>query len=127
MSRQDAPLYIRAHALARALHQRVGAWPDPQRALLGQALVAEAMALLCGVSLALAFPKSRPDHLEEADQALLRLRVQLRLAQDLGLLSEGAAAALHAELTDTGRMLGGWRKRERLRQKQQPSEEGRLF
>lgn len=114
MSVQDAPLYVRAHDLARDLHARTPGWTGHPG--LAEAVCAEGRALLWAVSLALAFPDERPGHQQAADHALLRLRTSLRLAEDLGLLGEGAARAVHGELTDLGRMLGGWRKRETDRQ-----------
>ena len=112
MSRQDAPLYVRSHDLARSLLDAVVSWPDAPRRVLGEPLATEVRTLLTAVALALAFPDDRAAHQRAADDALLRLRVLLRLATAMGLISEGAASAAHAELTDMGRMLGGWRKRE---------------
>lgn len=74
-----------------------------------------ASALLVGVSLALTFPENRADHQRAADEAIVRLRVRLRVARDLGLLSAGAHRHLAGLLISSGRMLGGWRKRERHR------------
>lgn len=124
MSRQDAPLYIRSYDLACDLHRRVLSWPEATRALVGEPLASEARALVCAVALALAFPDQRAEHQRIADASLLRLRVQLRLAAALNLLTEGGADAAHDELTALGRMLGGWRKRELRRTKPQRKEEG---
>lgn len=115
MSRQDAPLYIRAYDLARDLLARVQGWPEPQRRVLGEPLAAEARGLVCAVALGLAFPDDRGQHQRAADEALLRLRVLLRLCASADLIPDGAAQAAHTELTDMGRMLGGWRRREARR------------
>ena len=114
MSWQDAPLYVRAHDLARDLHRQLGHGADLGG--LGASLCADARRLLHCVSLALAFPNRRPVHQEEADEAILRLRTSLRLAADLDVLRAGGARQAQADLLDMGRMLGGWRKREARRQ-----------
>lgn len=66
---------------------------------------------MLGVSLALTFPASRSRHLEAADEAVVRLRELLRLAQELGLISPGGLRYASGRLLVIGRMIGGWRKR----------------
>jgi hypothetical protein len=53
---------------------------------------------------------ARRERLDRADEALVRLKVYLRLASQLGWLNPGQyrhAAATYAEI---GRLLGGWQK-----------------
>lgn len=114
MSWQDAPLYVRSLDLCRDLLPRTSGWAASQ-SHLAASVSNNALGLLDSISLALAFPEHRALHQQVADEHLLCLRVQLRLAEDLAVLGEGAAVALHSELTQIGRMLGGWRKRERRR------------
>lgn len=115
MSWQDAPLYVRAHDLAVDLHGRLPHLPDAYRASLGCGLAREASTILSGVALGLTFPDERALHQAGVDEAIVRLRVHLRVAEALGVLSTGAASHVHDQLTDIGRMLGGWRKRETRR------------
>lgn len=109
MSWRDAPLYVEAHDLARWLLERTGHWPaeSPLRARLSQA----SCELLEAVSLALTFPLQRATHLQLADGAIVKLRVLLRLARDLGLVSAGGVRFAAGRLRVVGRMIGGWRKR----------------
>ncbi|HEY2294032.1 MAG TPA: helix-turn-helix domain-containing protein [Thermoanaerobaculia bacterium] len=57
------------------------------------------------------FPSGRARDLAEADRAMVRLRVLLRVAQDLGLLSPAGLRFACGRLQTAGRMVGGWRKR----------------
>jgi hypothetical protein len=113
MSWRDAPLYVHAHDLARWVLERTGGWGEPEAAggPLQLQVAAAACDLLTGASLALTFPATRPRHLEQADEAIVRLRVLLRLARDLGLLSAGGTRYATGRLSEIGRMIGGWRKR----------------
>lgn len=111
MSQVDAPLYVHASRLLRALVERVRRWPERPFRLIGEPLCAEARALLGAIRCALVFPRQRRRHQRAADEALSRLRGLLTAAGDLGLLDDGAAAAFAEETTAIGRMLGGWRKR----------------
>lgn len=111
MSWRDAPLYVHAHELARDVLPRVETWTGRGGGTLASGVGEAAQALLVAVSLALTFPAERTVHLRAADAEVVRLRVSLRLASDLGLLSAGAARSLHLRLDAIGRMVGGWRKR----------------
>jgi len=48
--------------------------------------------------------------LQEADTALSKLRVYMRLCVDLKLLSAGQYAHVGKMVDEIGRLLGGWRK-----------------
>lgn len=111
MSWRDAPLYIEVHDLAREVLGRAPAWTAAGHALVATAAGGAALDLLAAVAQALTFPDTRPTHLVAADQALVRLRAILRVAQELDLLGAGAARALHGRTLLAGRMIGGWRKR----------------
>lgn len=110
MSRREAPLYVRCHDLARCVTDRFdGSGSGLGR--LGPRLVDAALDLLCQASLALTFRPSRSRDLADADRALVRLRVQLRVARDVGALSASGLRHLEGLTLEIGRMIGGWRKR----------------
>lgn len=109
MSWRDAPLYVEAHDLARWVLERTRAWPEPGP--LGERSAAAACDLVVAVSLALTFPAGRAEHLRAADHAVVCLRVLLRLACDLGMVSPGGLRFATGRLRTIGRMIGGWRKR----------------
>jgi four helix bundle protein len=52
----------------------------------------------------------RAAHLAEADVALGRVRVYIRLAVRLGWLSAGQYEHVSAMIAEIGRLLGGWQK-----------------
>lgn len=111
MSWREAPLYVEAHDLGRWLLERLDGRPPFAASTLGRALAEAVIALVDEVSLALTFPPTRRHHLETADHQVVRLRVRLRLARDLGHLSAGGCRYAQGRLLEIGRMLGGWRKR----------------
>ncbi len=102
-SRPPAPLYVDAMALAEWLLRRLGGDDDE----LAQRICRTSFDLAEAVTLALK-GRRRDEQLEQADELLLRLRVQLRLAEKTERLSE--RRSLHAlERADgIGRQLGGW-------------------
>lgn len=120
----EAPLYVRAHDFSRWLMERQTAWSPQAMEQLGAALARNARTLLCAVSLALTFPTERPRRLIEADRSVVRLRVLLRLARELGLLSPGATRYAMGELREIGRMLGGWKRRLGRRRRRRPPGDG---
>jgi hypothetical protein len=91
--------------------ERARAWADLGERQLSARAVDAACGLVEAVSLALTFPAGRVGHLEAADWAVVRLRVLLRLAQELGYLSPGGLRFSSARLQAAGKMIGGWRKR----------------
>lgn len=109
MSWRDAPLYVEAHDLAQWLLRRTEDWPAerPLRSRLSGA----GCDLLEALSLALTFPRERAEHLQRADQAIVRARVLLRLARDLGWISAGGVRFACGRLRVIGRMVGGWSRR----------------
>lgn len=52
----------------------------------------------------------RGERLAQADEALARLRVYLRLASQFGWLSDGQYGHVAEIVAEIGRLLGGWRK-----------------
>ncbi len=111
MSWRDAPLYVKAHELARwVVEHATRSSPEDRHPLAGP-VTRSACDLLAGVSQALTFPDSRARRLAEADDAIVRLRVRLRLARDLGLVSPRGLRIAAGRLQAVGRMVGRWRKR----------------
>lgn len=109
MSWRDAPLYIEAHDLARWLLERSDG--QPAEAVVSRRLALTGCQLVEAVSLALTFPLQRAHWLQEADGAVVRIRVLLRLGRDLGGVSAGGVRFATGRLRTIGRMIGGWRKR----------------
>ncbi len=100
-----APLFTDAFALCEWLLGHL----DEEPGVLAPALCRNALSLLEAITLALK-GQLREERLIEADERLVALRVQLRLAAGTGRLSE--RQALYAlEIADRiGRQVGGWRR-----------------
>lgn len=102
-----APLYVQSHDLALDVLRRCG--PEGSAALRA-GLVAQSLELLHGVAHALSFPADREADLVRADRALASLRVDLRLAEALGVFDERAQVQLGGRCVEIGKMLGGWQR-----------------
>lgn len=100
---EPAPLLVDTMQFATWLDGRFGA----DSRVLARSLCQRVLTLLDAVVLALK-DRDRDERLAAADEALVCLRVQLRLAATCGLLS--AAQTTHAlGFADRiGRQLGGW-------------------
>lgn len=101
--KSPAPVFVDAFALSEWLLGRLG---DDGR-VLPRAICAASLRLLDAVTLAV-HGRDTPARVEEADERLIALRVQIRLAERTGVFTE--AQALHAlEIADrVGRQVGGW-------------------
>ncbi|MCC6556543.1 MAG: four helix bundle protein [Polyangiaceae bacterium] len=111
--RPPSPLYVRCYDLTRWLLERTMRFPKSQRFVLGQRVERAALDLLEAITAALQEREGRAARLRRADEAATRLRVSLRLCRDLELLRETQATFAHGELTEIGKMLGGFRRSER--------------
>ncbi len=109
-ARKKAPLYVDSYDLAVWVIERASAWTEPGDRPLARRAVGEAYELLVAASLALTFPKTRAQHLEQADHSIVRLRMALRLAERLGYLSTGGLRFASERLQTLGRMVGAWQK-----------------
>jgi hypothetical protein len=111
VSWRDAPLYVETQDLALWVIERAARWSCADDRLLAPLVARSAADLTSAVSLALTFPQTRREHLEEADHAVVRLRNLLRLAHGLGLLPANGLRFATGRLDAVGRMIGGWHKR----------------
>lgn len=110
MSWRDAPLYVETHDLAVWTLRHAQSWTQDEGRLASR-VQEHAVVLVCAVALALTFPATRRKHLRRADETIVRLRMELRLAGALGLLSARQLRFAGGRLRVIGKMLGGWRKR----------------
>ena len=107
---KQAPLYSSAFDLSCWLLKKVNARPSNWPGAFADEISALASALTTEVSLALTFPRERPEHQRRIDEIVVALRIRLRLAREVGWMSPGALRHAAAELRTIGRMLGGWRR-----------------
>jgi len=100
-----SPLFTDTFALCEWLLGRLDAEPG----VLASTLCGNALALLEAVTLALK-GYLREERLIEADERLLALRLQLRLAGATGRLSERQVLYALQCADGIGRQVGGWRR-----------------
>lgn len=100
---QPAPVLVDTLQFAAWLEGRFGA--DPRE--LARSLCRRVLTLLDAVVLALK-DRDRDGRLAEADETLICLRLQLRLAATCGLLSDAQATHALGFADRIGRQLGGW-------------------
>ena len=125
MKTDEAPLYIHAYDLAKWLIRRGQRFPKSQRFVLALRIQNCALDLLDDVVLALVERDGRSARLHAADRSLTRLRLYLRLAHDLELLSDRQRDDSSRATGELGRMLGGWLRQLRDEPSQDHGPEGR--
>jgi len=102
----EAPLFGDAFALCEWLLGRLG---DHDK-VLARTICRIALGLLADLTLALK-GRGREARVEDADEQLITLRVQLRMARATGLLDEQQMLYALEAVDNIGRQLGGWRRR----------------
>ena len=108
----EPPLFVKTYEFMVWLAQEVIRFPRSQRFVLAQRLEGEGLELLKGMILGrLGLDKSR--NLKMCDGQLQVLRVLLRLARDLQVLSFDRYEQGIRHLDEIGRLLGDWQKRTR--------------
>lgn len=100
---QRAPIFADAYALCDWLIGRLG---DDNREL-ARAICRRGLTLLNAISLAL-IGRDRHDCIDQADEILIGLRNELRLAASSGYLSEAQAIYALERADAIGRQIGGW-------------------
>jgi len=103
MSRGPAPIYVDTCSLCEWLLGRFG---DDDR-VLPQRICRSSLTLLDRITLALKGRRTE-DQLDQADEELIALRTQLRLAAAIGALNDRQLVHALERLDTIGRQLGGW-------------------
>ncbi len=57
-----------------------------------------------------AYKRNRTPIFNRIDDSLNRLRVLIRLSHEIGAISDGQYGGLARTMTETGKMIGGWRR-----------------
>ncbi len=105
---QGSPLYDDTFALAGVLLEELEHGREHPE--LRRRVASGALALLDAVTLALG-GFERHDRLVDADAELRTLRTQVRLARNLGMLTDESALAIAEQTESIGRQIGGWLRR----------------
>jgi len=111
MSNEEMPIFSRSFDLLSWLLPASNNFPRARRHDFTKRLLDAAFDLRERLEEAnLRRGAARQDRLLQADEALARLRVYLRLASRLGWLSIGQYGHVAAMVSEIGRLLGGWQK-----------------
>ena len=102
---EPAPLYTDAFQLSAWLLQHLDS--DPR--VLARAICQRALRLLAMITLALK-DRDRLASLDSADENLIVLRVELRLAAAIGVFTEDQLLHALGYADCIGRQLGGWQR-----------------
>lgn len=106
---EPAVVVQRAYELSLWLLQKTETFPRSYRFSMGDRITARALDILEALAAA-AYAQDKRAPLEEANRAINSLRLLLRLAVDLRLLSNDSQEFAATRLEEVGRMTGGWRK-----------------
>jgi hypothetical protein len=106
---KESPIFIRTYDLLRWLIPVTLKFPRQHRFVLAEA-VQKAALRLQDVLLEAAHSERPQPILRQADTALAKLRLYLRLCHDLDLMSRGQYEHVARMVDEIGRLLGGWRK-----------------
>lgn len=108
---KESPIFVRTYDLIQWLIQHVLKFPRNQRFILAEAITRIALRfeeLLIEAGMGF----NTADRLREADIELAKLRLQLRRCRDMHLFSLAQYEHVAQMVTEIGRLLGGWRKKQ---------------
>ena len=111
MTHQEMPIFTRSFDLMKWVLQVTQHFPRVHRHTFTHRLLAATFDLrerLEEANIRRGGP--RRQRLLAADEALARLRVYLRMAHQMGWLSDGQYGHMSSMTTEVGRLLGGWQK-----------------
>lgn len=103
------PIVQKTYDFSVALYSYVNRFPRAHKTLLGREILSLALRLLVQLITANRRANKVPG-LQEASGTLDALRITLRLAKRLAFLSNKGYEVLSQDITEIGRMLGGWLK-----------------
>lgn len=108
---QDAVAVQRAYELSLWLIPKIENFKREHKFVLGERLVLASIDVLETLASA-AYERNRAPLLSHASRRLNALRLLIRLAKDLRLLSVDQYGFASEHIDELGRMIGGWRKAE---------------
>jgi hypothetical protein len=108
---KQSPIFTRTYDLLRWLIPMTVKFPRQQRFVL--AVKIQRVALQFQDEIIEAAYSAEPlPRLKQADVTLTKLRLYLRLCRDLELISLGQYAHVSRMVSEVGRLLGGWQKKQ---------------
>lgn len=117
---EASPIFVKTYELLKWLLPQTVKFPKAQRFLMAKRIEDAALAFHDWLVRAARGGGSAVD-LNEADIELTKLRVYLRLAMEMQLLSFGQYEHAARSVDGIGRLLGGWTKRNSAKVQRRPS------
>lgn len=107
----DLPLYLAVYKLTKYLYLLVKNFPKAYKFTLGQNILDLAWETLDCTILANSLPnKQKPPAIRQASVAFDKLKIRLRLAHEIKLISNRKRGFLIEKNEEIGKMLAGWLK-----------------
>jgi hypothetical protein len=100
-----------AYDLARWLLTCASKFPKEYRFTLGERTHGATLDVLEHLTSA-AYSTDKTEDLQEANRALQRTRILVRLARDLGMITERQYEFATPKIVELGKQIGGWRKQQ---------------
>ena len=107
---EELPIFTKTYDLLKWLLPATQKFPNEHRFVLAKKIQESAFELQDAL-LAAGLGYVKPHHLQDADVALRRLQLYIRLSHDLKFISIGQYEHVSRMTVEIGRILGGWRKK----------------
>lgn len=104
---KQSPIFTKSYDFLRWLIPHTLAFPKSQRGVLARQIQTQAFGFYEALVDAGLNDNPLPD-LRRADASLAKLRAYLRLCHDLELLAMGQYGYASQQVTELGKLLGGW-------------------
>lgn len=105
----DLPLYLAVYKLTKYLYLLVKNFPKSYKYTLGQSILDLAWETLDATILANSLPnKQKPEFIRLASTSFDKLKIRLRLAHEIQIISDRKQAFLVEKNEEVGKMLAGW-------------------
>ena len=108
---KESPLFSKLYDLTKWLLEHTAKFPRHERASLGRRIDDAVLALYRQLLLAAQSRAKRSAALESASEELECLKLFLRLARDLQILSLKQYEFASRQVVEVGRLLGGWKRK----------------
>ncbi len=109
---EELPLYHKTYGLVKYLYEAVRNFPKEYKYSIGSDMLGLAWQCLDLVVTANAVSNTdKSKHIERLDMTYERLKLRVRMSQEIRLLSPGQFVHLERQyLLEIGRMIGGWKR-----------------
>lgn len=108
---RESPLFSKLYDLAKWLLEHTAKFPRHERASLGRRIDDAVLALYRQLLIAAQNRAKRAVALDQASEELECLKLFLRLARDLQILSLNQYEFASRQVVEVGRLLGGWKRK----------------